>query len=477
MTNESRQIYVDLDGTLIKTDLFFESILKLIRQNPLNIFKVFFWILKSRSFAKSKIANLIDIEAKSLPYQTELLAYLKNLKTQGHRIILATASNEKYAHNVSNHLGIFDKVIASSEAINMKGRRKLDEISKDTNNGKFCYAGDSTADIPIWKAASENIFVDAPDSAIKNAKIDQKDEKIITSYKTSKFKAFIKEMRLQQWAKNVLIIIPLLTAHRYTEAGMALIYLYAFLSFSLCASGVYFMNDLLDIEADRKHKTKYKRPIASGALPIPLGVFGAIMLPASGFAIALITLKMEFVVILGIYFILTNFYSLFLKRISTADVMTLATLYTLRIVAGGAAGGIELSSWLITFSIFFFVSLAYLKRYIEVSDLNEDNHKAEGRGYSGNDTETMFMLGIANATASILVMALYLSDDHFHAQNQHPEIPPLLCFILLYWTNRIWVGAKRKKIADDPVIFAVKDRISQLTGLAFVLVYLSARYI
>lgn len=475
--NEARHIYVDLDGTLIKTDLFFESILKLIKQNPLNIIKIFFWIIKARSYAKSKIANIIDIDAASLPYQSELIEYLKSLKAQGHKIILATASNEKYAHKVSNHLGIFDGVIASSETTNMKGRRKLEEMNKDANGKNFCYAGDSTADIPIWNAASENIFVDAPHTAIKTAQREKKDEKIFTSDKPSKLKAFIKEMRPQQWAKNVLILIPLLTAHRYAEADMALTYLLAFLSFSLCASGVYFMNDLLDIEADRQHKTKCKRPIASGALPIPLGVFGAIMLPASGFAIAIAALRTEFVIILAVYFILTNFYSLIIKRISTADVMTLATLYTLRIVAGGAAGGIELSSWLITFSIFFFVSLAYLKRYIEVSELGEDDRKAEGRGYSGNDTETMFMLGIANATASVLVLALFLSSDEVLTQNSSPEILPLLCFIMLYWTNRIWVGAKRKKIADDPVIFAVKDRISVLTGIAFVLVFLAARYI
>lgn len=477
MMNETRHIYVDLDGTLIKTDLFFESILKLIKRNPFNVFKIFFWIIKGRCYAKSKIAELIDFDVKALPYQSELIDYLKSLKSHGHKIILATASNEKYAHEISEYLGIFDKVIASSQTVNMKGKRKLEEIYKNTDNKNFCYAGDSMADIPIWDAASENIFVDAPASAIKVAKSKEKDEKIITSERPSKLKAFIKEMRPQQWAKNVLILIPLLTAHRYGEAEMALIYLFAFLSFSLCASGVYFMNDLLDIEADRQHRTKCRRPIASGALPIPLGVFGAIMLPVSGFVLAITMLNLKFVIILAVYFILTNFYSLFLKRISTADVMTLATLYTLRIVAGGAAGGIELSSWLITFSIFFFVSLAYLKRYIEVSELSADDQKAEGRGYSGNDAETMFMLGIANATASVLVMALYLSDDQVLVHNQQPQLLPLLCFVLLYWTNRIWVGAKRKKIDDDPVIFAVKDKVSVLTGLVFVLIFIAARYL
>ena len=195
------------------------------------------------------------------------------------------------------------------------------------------------------------------------------------------------------------------------------------------------------------------------------------------FAAALALLPTIFVGVLAVYFLITNAYSFVLKRISTADVMTLAILYTLRLVAGGAATGIALSSWLMAFSVFLFVSLAYLKRYNEVAVLPENANKAHGRGYSVADSETMFSLGIANITASVLVLALYINSEEVIRLNQSPEILWLLCLLMLYWGNRIWVYARRGKIPDDPVVFVIKDKVSRMVGVAFVIVALAARYI
>ncbi len=476
MKNTNNYIVVDLDGTLIKTDLFVESIIKLVKQNPLNLIRIFWWILQGRLVAKDRVAALVGINAECLPYEDELVDYLKEKKSQGKTLILASASHKAYADCVANHLGIFDQVIASDASINLKGLSRLKAIHEIVGNEGFVYAGDSSADRPIWKEASSNIFVNAPRSDVKNAEILGKSEKVITAQQ-SVVTAFIKQMRLHQWAKNVLVFVPLFTSHSYHEPKFILTILIAFICFSFCASGVYFLNDLLDLDVDRRHKNKRFRPLASGSLPLSFGLVGVIALPLAAFSLALSFLPLVFFVVLAFYFILSNTYSFFLKGISTADVMALAVLYTLRIVAGAMAIDVELSSWLMAFSIFVFISLANLKRYIELLSLPESDSMAHGRGYSKNDSKAIFSLGASNITASVLVLAVYINSNEVTSQYQKPEILWLLCFLMLYWGNRIWVGAGRGKIDDDPVAFAIKDPVSRVIGFAFIIVVIAAKYL
>lgn len=476
MSNSVDHIFVDLDGTLVRTDLFFESVLQLIKRNPINLFRVVFWVLRGRAVAKEKVANLVDVDAENLPYEPSLIDYLREMKAQGKSLVLATASHRIWAEKVSAYLGLFDRVIASDSQNNLKGKRKLAAIRALIGESQFAYCGDSAADRPIWSEAARNVFVNAPGRDVAAAKAQNKAERVIVS-EQSTLKAFVKEMRVHQYAKNALIFVPLFTSHHYNDLTLLAHVAIAFVCFSLCASGVYFLNDLLDLSADRAHARKRHRPLASGALPISLGVAGAILLPTAAFVVAALYLNLAFLGVLGVYFLLTNGYSFFLKRISTADVMTLAVLYTLRVVAGGAAADVTLSSWLMAFSVFVFVSLAYLKRYIEVAALSEAVDKAHGRGYSAADSETMFSLGIANITASVLVLALYINSDEVTVLYRSPTILWLLCLLMLYWGNRIWVGARRGKINDDPVVFAIKDKVSRMVGASFVLVVLAAKYI
>ena len=475
MNKNIKYIFVDLDGTLIRTDIFLESILMLIKQNPLSVFLIIFWILQGRSVAKDKIAGLVKLNAETLPYTNELIDYLKEQKKKNICIILATASNHTYADAIANHLGIFDMVIASDARKNLKGSNKLAAIRNITGVDEFAYAGNSLADRPIWDAASSNILVNAPRKDIKNAKSKDKAEKIINNKKSS-FNAFLRAMRLHQWAKNILIFTPLFTSHIYYEIQTVITATIAFFSFSICASGVYFLNDMLDLEADRLHHKKRFRPLASGELPLPTGIIGAIFLPCIAFVLAWTFLPTSFFFVLLFYYMTTNAYSFFLKGISTADVMTLAILYTLRVVAGAFAINVELSSWLLAFSIFTFVSLAYLKRYIELHSLSENKSKAHGRGYSASDCETMFTLGISNITASVLVLALYINSQEVAGLYKSPKLLWLLCLLMLYWGNRIWIGARRGKISDDPIVFAINDKVSQIIGIGFILVVLSAKY-
>ncbi|MCF8468099.1 MAG: UbiA family prenyltransferase [Sneathiella sp.] len=470
-----KYIVVDLDGTLVRTDLFVESLLRYLKHNPINLLRVILWLMKGRAYAKEKIADNIDIDVEFLPYENQLIAYLKDLKEQGKTIILATASHRVYADKVARFLGIFDDVIATADGQNRKGRRKLAAIKELIGDAEFAYAGDSAADGPIWKAASANIMVNAPRNNVAEA---EKANKLVWQSRATKpvWRAFLKEMRPHQYAKNVLLFVPLVTSHEYMVASHLLSVLLAFICFSFCASGVYFLNDLLDLEDDRRHRSKSSRPIASGALSLPLGVAGAVGFPVLAFTVSLAYLPMAFVAVLAVYFLITNAYSFLLKRIATVDVMTLAILYTLRVVAGAAAANVELSSWLIAFSVFIFVSLAFMKRYIEVSSLTKKSGQVRGRGYSGDDSETMFSLGITNFTAAVVILALYINSDSVVRLYKSPEVLWLLCLLVLFWGNHIWVCARRGEIPDDPVVFAIKDKASRLVGISFVIVLFLAKY-
>ena len=476
MNDKIEHIFVDLDGTLVRTDLFFEAVLRLVKQNPINIFRVVFWLLKGKAFAKQRVAGLIEIEAAHLPYEHSLVDYLKAQKDSGKRLVLATASHCLYAEKISTYLGIFDDVLATDSMNNLKGPQKLAAIRAYVGNAPFAYAGDSSADRPIWEQAAANILVNAPRHDLNYARNTEKDELVIVSERST-LRAFVEEMRPHQYAKNILIFVPLLTSHAYAEISNVMTVLLAFVSFCLCASGAYFLNDLLDQEADRRHPTKRNRPLASGALSIPVGVLGAIGLPIIAFCLSLILLPGVFSWVLAAYFVITNAYSFYLKSVFTADVMTLALLYTLRVAAGAAAIGVVVSSWLMGFSIFVFVSLAFLKRYIEVAALPKETDTVQGRGYSASDAETLFILGIANITASVLLLALFVSSEEVVALYRTPELLWGLCFLQLYWGNRIWIGARRGKIDDDPVVFAVRDKVSQMVGAAFLMIVVAAKFL
>lgn len=487
-------VFVDLDGTLITSDSLFEAAFVFVRAHPLQFWKLILWLIAGRTLLKSQLARHAPLNVAALPVREDLLRHLHALKADGAELVLATATHWKTAHRAAKHIGIFDHVIASNARRNLKGKAKLEAMIRYADGRPFAYAGDSSADRPIWQAAAGAIFADAPAQDIHAARKTGKPSAIFTRSRSTA-RAFRKGMRLHQWAKNALIFVPLLTAHAYNDPQAIIAAVLAFISFGLVASGTYFSNDLLDLEADRQHPTKHKRPLASGDLPIVHGIFGAITLPLAGFALALATLPLLFVALLLGYLVLTNAYSLVLKRVSTADVMTLAALFTLRLMSGAAAINVDLSFWLFGFSVFVFVSLAYLKRYVELSQIAASAappppHMAEGiaenmpmeervggRNYWASDAETTFSLGTANATAAVVVLALFVNTPEVAAQYQTPQALWMLCFLMLYWTNRLWVGARRGKINDDPVLFALKDRVSQIIGLAFAATLVFARYV
>jgi 4-hydroxybenzoate polyprenyltransferase len=273
--------------------------------------------------------------------------------------------------------------------------------------------------------------------------------------------------------KNLLLFVPILAAHQVADGTTWAALLLAFASFSLCASSVYIFNDLLDLESDRAHPRKRHRPFASGAVPVLTGVVAGTLLLAVSLAFAT-RLQPGFHAWLGVYFLLTCAYSWVLKRLMLVDCVSLAALYTVRIVAGAAAVGLALSFWLLAFSVFLFLSLAFVKRYAELEvQVLSGKTKAHGRGYYTSDAPLIQTLGVTAGYGAVLVLALYLNSDAVLRLYRTPEVVWGAVPVLLFWISWMWMKAHRGQMHDDPLVFAVKDKVSLVTGAVFAAVVLA----
>ena len=461
----TRPLVVDLDGTLVQSDLLAESVFALLKRNIFFVLLLPFWLLKGKAHLKHQIAARVDIDAGLLPYHRQFLDYLESEHANGRRLILATASNEKFAGAVALNLGIFHDVLASSDDVNLSGHRKLERLKELFGHEGFDYAGNAKVDLKLWKNTGTAILVNPERGVKKAAERSCKVQQVFDNRSGSSLKRYLKALRVHQWLKNALIFVPLLVAHRFTEPmliGQALI---AFLAFGLCASSVYLLNDLLDLPEDRQHPTKCNRPFAAGSISIMNGAKLIPCLLLVAFALALL-LPIEFVATLLFYYSVTLAYSLRLKQVALIDVLTLAGLYTIRIIAGAAAVSVTPSFWLLAFSMFLFLSLALVKRFTELLKMQQrDQSKAPGRGYDTEDIETLSQFGSSSAYMAVLVLALYINSDSVRELYTHPEVIWLLCPLLLYLVTRIWLLARRGMLDEDPVVFIIRDRRSQWLAL------------
>jgi 4-hydroxybenzoate polyprenyltransferase/phosphoserine phosphatase len=460
---------VDLDGTLIHSDILVESLFALLRHNLLYAFLLPIWLYQGKAYFKSKIAQYSDIDVTTLPYNTDLLTYLQQQRAAGARLVLATASNEKFAHAIAAHLGIFDQVIASDAMLNVSGRRKAALIAEKFPGKAFDYAGNSRIDLEIWRQARHAIVVNAPARVLAEARAISHVSHVIAGSRRGG-RDYLAALRPHQWVKNLLLFAPMLAAHKTQELSLVGQTLVAFCAFSLCASSVYILNDLLDLEADRRHPRKCQRPFAAGTLPI---LHGLLMIPALlllAFGLALL-LPREFLLILAGYYLITSLYSFWLKTIVLLDVSVLAGLYTLRIIAGAAAISIDSSFWLLAFSMFLFFSLAMIKRYAELLALQvAGKQEPAGRGYDISDLEGLANFGISSGFLSVLVLALYVNSPEVRMLYQHPQLIWLPCPLLLYWISRTWLKTRRNQMHHDPIVFALRDPVSLGLGLSILLI-------
>lgn len=465
----SYPLIVDLDGTLIHTDMLHESALRAVRERPLDALRLPFWLAAGKAALKRRLAARGAVDAATLPYNLPLLAWLQSQKAAGRRLILCTASDLSLAEPIAAHLGLFDEVMASDGALNLAGRNKHAALVARFGAGGYDYAGNSRADLAVWRGARRAIVVNGTAALVAAAAAHCEVEQVMPAPPRG-VRAWTKVLRVHQWLKNLLLFVPLLAGHMLGDIGAWQALLVACVAFSLCASTVYIANDLLDLESDRRHPRKRKRPFASGAVPAWMGVALAPFLLLASLALAA-WVGAAFLTWLVVYFALTCAYSFGLKRLMLVDCLTLAVLYTLRIIAGAAAAGNLLSFWLLAFSVFLFLSLAFVKRYAELQvQMLSDKQKVHGRGYYTADAPLVQMLGVTSGYASAVVLALYLNSDAVLQLYATPEAVWGAVPVMLFWVSWIWMKAHRGEMHDDPLVFAVKDPASLVAGVLFALV-------
>jgi 4-hydroxybenzoate polyprenyltransferase/phosphoserine phosphatase len=472
--HNGRPLVVDLDGTLIHTDMLHESAIRLFRDKPHFVLAIPFWLSRGKALLKQKLARHVDADIASLPFNQQLIDWLQSQKDLGRKLVLCTATDMSIAKMIADHLKLFDDVIASDGIQNLAGKNKANALVEKYGENGFDYVGNSSVDLLVWEKSKQGVVVNGSSKLVQQASLVTEIEHVISKAKND-LKTWIKVFRLHQWIKNVLIFVPIFAAHQvitgelWTNLGLA------FLSFSLCASSVYVANDLLDLESDRAHPRKRSRPFASGQIPIWMGAVLAPILIFSSFALAQYV-GGSFLPWLVVYFGLTCAYSWGLKRLVLVDCLTLAVLYTLRIVAGAAAVSVPLSFWLLAFSIFLFLSLAFIKRYAELQAHPEgDAKKVHGRGYYLADAPLVQQLGVTSGYAATLVLALYLNSENVIKLYRTPEIIWGAVPLMLLWISWMWLKAHRGLMHDDPIVFAIKDKVSILIGALFITVLVVAR--
>jgi 4-hydroxybenzoate polyprenyltransferase len=467
-----RPFCVDLDGTLVKSDTLIDSLLLLVRAHPLTALRTPIWALQGKAAFKAKVTAHVSLDAAHLPYNLPLLAYLAEQYADGRKLYLTTGADTRLAARIAEHLGIFTEVFASDGSTNLTGHNKLASLQARFDSG-FDYIGNARPDLPLL-ADSVQPMVANPDVALSHALKSRKIE-VARSFEDRRpaLRAMVKAIRPHQWTKNVLLLVPLLLSHNLRLRSVAQVAL-AFLCFCLCASATYIVNDLLDIEADRRHPKKRLRPFATGDLPALTGVGLALFFLAGAF-IGAYFLPAAFLGILLLYALTNLGYSLFLKRIALVDVLLLSGLYALRLLAGGAAAGVVISPWLAGFSLFLFLSLAIVKRFSELQNVRARGHiPSKARGYLLADIEQLRSFGTASAYASVVVFSLYISGHDVTALYRHPERMWLITPFMILWISRVWLLAGRGELDEDPVLFALTDRMSLLIGLCVLIIVLLA---
>lgn len=464
---------VDMDGSLVKSDTLLDGLCVLARTQPAILLRLPVWLIGGKAAFKREVTARAPLDAASLPYNEALILYLREQAALGRPLYLATGADHALAGRVAEHLGIFSGVFASDGSTNLTGERKLRLLEEWFGRGGFAYVGNSRADLPLLTVSGGAMLANpAPGlgSTLRRKKIPVEN---VFWDRAATGKSLWRALRVHQWAKNVLIFLPLLLAHAI-GAGRILESLLAFLSFSLVASSTYIVNDLLDVASDRAHATKRRRPFASGNLSALFGAGLGAVLFAGGVLIAL-ALAPRFMVWLLVYCGVTLAYSLYLKRIVIVDVILLSGLYTLRLMAGAAAARVPISDWMAGFAIFFFFSLALVKRFSELENLRaRGSAPSNGRGYLVHDMEQLRSFGTASAFASVVVFSLYINNPDVRQLYHAPQRLWLLTPVLIWWLSRVWLRASRGQMNEDPVIFALTDRASLVAGVLVFLIVVSA---
>lgn len=471
--DRSGVIAVDLDGTLLRTDVMFESIAALLRK-PWALVPVAVHLFRGRAAMKAELARRVHLDLATLPANTALVDWLVGERGRGRTLALFSAANDTVVRRLADRFGIFDHAEGSGERVNLSGTCKCEAIER-RYGADFSYAGDCRRDIPIWRRCGRAILVGDVERLRRRLPPSTRIERTFPAAGAG-LSLWARALRLHQGIKNALIFVPLLLSGHIDEPRTVATLL-AFAAFGLIASANYLVNDLMDLSADRAHPSKSRRPFASGALSIRAGLLALPLLAAAAIA-TLTLLPVRLASVAGVYVVVTLLYSARLKREPVLDLVVLAFLYTLRLVAGMVVIGAPLSPWLLAFSMFFFFSVASVKRFAEVRTMNVSGRaETAGRDYRASDEVLLLGFGLASGFSSTLVFFIYLVDPASPARNfERPEFLSIICVILAYWLGRVWLIANRGGMHVDPVLFALRDRVSLALGALMVLLVVSARW-
>jgi 4-hydroxybenzoate polyprenyltransferase/phosphoserine phosphatase len=464
---------VDLDGTLVKSDTMVDSLMVLARRRPRTLLRVAASILRGRAYLKSQVCSAVSLDVGSLPYNRPLLEYLRQEHSAGRKLYLTTGADSALAERIAAHLGIFGGVLASDGETNLTGNNKLRKLESCFSTEGFDYIGNAMPDLPLLKSARQAMVANPKVRLSGTLKLKKVEIGRRFVDRSPWPVAALTAIRVHQWAKNVLVFLPLLLAHtlRWRSVAAALA---AFFCFCLAASSTYIVNDLLDLEADRIHRTKKNRAFASGDLSVLAGIGISAVFLVLSLALASF-LPRAFLIYLALYFVTTLAYSFALKRVVLVDVVVLSGLYTIRMLAGAAATHTVISHWLAAFSIFLFLSLGFVKRFSELENLHQRGMTpANGRGYLLTDIEQLRSFGTSSAYASIVIFSLYINGSDVAQLYRHPGRMWLVAPLMALWLSRIWLLASRGVLDEDPVVFALTDRMSLLMGLGVVIIALLA---
>ena len=470
---ETHPLCVELEGTLVPSDLLFEALIVLIKRNPLYLLRILIWSFRGWAVLDTQVAARVELNPAALPYDPELMDWLVTERETGRQIWLCAVANEPLAKRVASHLKMFDGVLATHRYGDQAAEDLHLRLVERFGARGFDYCGRKRQDVAIWKHSRGAIIVRGGRAlrreASRHSRLLQGPPSQVHGIAT-----LFRALRPHQWVKNGLVFLPLLAAHRIAELAVVSAALLGLVAFCLCASSVYVLNDLLDLEADRANPRKCRRPFAAGHLSLSIGCLLAPVLLSLAFGISSF-LPSSFTETLASYYATTLVYSFALKRLVLIDALALACLYTLRLVAGATSVGVPLSFWMLLFSVFFFLSLAFVKRFAELDALKRRNQlQAMGRGYQVGDLPIVQSLGIAAGYLSVLVLALYIDSPAIDSLYRRPKVIWALCVILLFWVSRVWMTAQRGAMHDDPVIFALKDQVSLVVGALVIVTVLCA---
>lgn len=461
LSDNTVPLVVDLDGTLINTDLLHEGVIALLKKNFLYFFLLIPWLLKGKVYLKNKIFRIAQISPELLPFNTELLEFLKKESDNGRTIIMATASPISNAIEISKIHPLFDQVYGTDNKTNLKGKNKSTVLINLFGKGKFDYIGNSHSDLKIFSSSRYSYLVNVPIFLEKKVKRISNLQFTWNSQKDSLL-SLLKAIRPHQWVKNLLVFVPLITAHKFNSLSLISQTFYAFIAFNFVASSGYLINDLADLNSDRSHPRKRFRPLASGKVSILSGSSLALILFGGGLFLAS-RISSLFLLILLSYFITSLSYSLYFKKAVLYDVFILALLYSIRVFAGGEVIGVQLSFWLIAFSTFIFLSLAFVKRYSELMQVNNKGGLlSRGRDYLIEDLHLLQVMGIVSGFSSVIVFSLYIDSPEVAFLYSKPKLLWSISLLFLFWISRIWLITIRGKMTDDPIIFAIKDLTSYI---------------